>query len=212
MKPLKRIFIIESVFDGKELHDAGELLENQIAPICKDRGIELVRKTFYSLRECRLTIEQIFNSSNTDGSTAVHLVCHGANDVFLDGLVYKVEPAYIPMAQKYNFNTSIMCHSWTALRAEFANINAKTNDNLFLSMCVCYGAKIFTDCSTAFAKYTIASDDILYLDDIKQSFIDIYMQLIESTDRDKLVKFVEEENAKMSKTKFSLYEGVDRIV
>lgn len=212
MKPLKRIFIIESVFDDKNLHDAGELLEKQISPMCQDQGIELTRKTFYSLRECRKYIEQILNSSGTDGSTAIHLVCHGADDAFLEGLVYKIEPTYVPVAKQLNLNTNIMCHSWNALRADFVNINAKTNNNLFLSMCVCYGAKIFTDCSTAFARYTIASEGIMYLDDIKQPFVNIYMQIINSTGREELLKCVQEENAKMSKSKFSLYEGVEKIV
>lgn len=136
MNQLKKIYILESVFDTAVLHDGGEAMEKQLSPICQANGVELKRLVFYSLREFLAEQKNILDSSNADEAIAIHLICHGADNSFVNGLVYKIEPDYIPMAKQLNLSASIICHSWEALRASLQQINEKCNGNLFVSMYV----------------------------------------------------------------------------
>lgn len=213
MNQLKRIYILESVFDTAALHDGGEAMEKQLSPICQANGVELKRVVFYSLREFLAEQKNILDSSNADEGIAIHLICHGADDAFLNGLVYKIEPDYIPTAKQLNLNARIMYHSWEALRASLQQINEKSNGNLFFSMCICCGANIFKGCKVPFAKYTIASENVLYLDDIKQPFIDIYKQLIDSNDIEPVKSLIEANNKNhIGQSQLSVYDGIVKIL
>ena len=213
MNQLKKIYILESVFDTEVLHDGGEAMEKQLSPICQANGVELKRLVFYSLREFLAEQKNILDSSNADEAIAIHLICHGADNSFVNGLVYKIEPDYIPMAKQLNLSASIICHSWDALRASLQQINEKCNGNLFASMCVCYGANIFKECKVPFAKYTIASENVLYLNDIKQPYIDIYKQLIASNDTEPVKALIEADNQKhISRSQLSVYDGIVKIL
>lgn len=213
MNQIKRIFVIESVFDEKNLHECGAIMEKHIVPLCQANGIIFERLLFLSLRDCLVGLKHIVDSSSHEGATAVHIICHGANNDFLNGLVYKLSPHYMEVAKQLNLRTDFMCHSWSPLRSDLAQVNTKTKDNLFLSMCVCHGSRIFETCDTPFAKYVIASDDILYLDDIKQTFVEIYRELIASSDIESIKKIVEDNNQKNGmRSQLSIYEGVTKIL
>jgi len=213
MNRIKRIFVIESVFDEKNLHEAGAIMEKQIVPLCLANGIIFERLLFLSLRDCLNGLKHIIDSSSIEGATAIHIICHGANDDFLKGLVYKLSPHYREVAERLHLRQDVMCHNWEPLRSDLRQVNTITNENLFLSMCVCHGAKIFENCDIPFAKYVIASDDILYLDDIKETFVEIYRELIASSDIEAIKKLVEDNNQKNGmRSQLSIYEGITKIV
>ena len=71
MNQLKKIYILESVFDTAVLHDGGEAMEKQLSPICQANGVELTRLVFYSLREFLAEQKNILDSSNADEAIGI---------------------------------------------------------------------------------------------------------------------------------------------
>lgn len=213
MNKIKRIFVIESVFDDTNLHKAGAIMEQQILPLCQDKGIIFERLLFLSLQDCLEGLKHIKESSSQEGATAIHIICHGADDNFLNGLVYKLSPRYAEVAKSIGLRTDCMCHCWEALRSDLTEVDTITKNNLFLSMCVCHGANIFDKCDTSFAKYVIASKNVLYLNDIKQTFVDVYKELISSSDIDPIKHIIEASNQKNNgRSQLALYEGINKIL